>query len=181
VPIRSMSGEPPDSVLDGTVSSAANAVARRPSLLAVAVDQIVVHPRFGRGVVRAVDSLGTRATATIAFEQGGTKRIVVAHARLQPAPPSVDIGGGTVGSSPTTITPSVSDWCVRIVTRSLPLHPPLGPGVRVRSGRVVRPPRPGVPDSTLRRRSGTPPRLVGDLQGVEPVPCHTFRAGFGAR
>jgi len=87
VPIRSMSGEPPDSVLDGTVSSAANAVARRPSLLAVAVDQIVVHPRFGRGVVRAVDSLGTRATATIAFEQGGTKRIVVAHALLQPAPP----------------------------------------------------------------------------------------------
>lgn len=91
VPIQSVGGEPlefepPESGPDGAVTNRTAGLPRRPSLLEVEVDQAVVHPRFGRGVVRAVDSLGARATATIAFEKGGIKRIVVAHARLQPAP-----------------------------------------------------------------------------------------------
>ena len=68
-----MEGEPV-SGRDGAASG------REP--VAVAAGDTVVHDRWGEGVVVSISGAGERAEATIAFQDVGEKRLLLAYAPL---------------------------------------------------------------------------------------------------
>ena len=43
---------------------------------------VVLHERFGRGVVQAIEGAGIDAKATVAFENAGTKVLMLRFAKL---------------------------------------------------------------------------------------------------
>lgn len=45
--------------------------------------EVVIHPQFGRGIVRELSGFGLDLKATIEFEGVGRKRVVVRYANLQ--------------------------------------------------------------------------------------------------
>ncbi len=45
----------------------------------------VVHPDFGSGTIVAVSGSGERIKAEIAFDDAGTRKVMVAYAGLRPA------------------------------------------------------------------------------------------------
>ncbi|MBQ8455481.1 MAG: hypothetical protein IJ537_09140, partial [Bacteroidaceae bacterium] len=49
---------------------------------ALSVGTVVLHDRFGRGVVQAVEGTGIDAKATVAFENAGTKVLMLRFAKL---------------------------------------------------------------------------------------------------
>ncbi|MFQ5747310.1 MAG: ATP-dependent helicase [Gemmatimonadota bacterium] len=53
--------------------------------LEIQVGARVVHPRFGEGEIVAVSGRGRATRAEIEFENGGRKKVAVAHAGLRPA------------------------------------------------------------------------------------------------
>jgi DNA helicase-2/ATP-dependent DNA helicase PcrA len=61
--------------------------AAQPALLSVRVGQRVIHPRYGPGLVTRLEpAAGPGAmTVSVAFDEGGEKRLALAYARLQPA------------------------------------------------------------------------------------------------
>ena len=46
------------------------------------VGSVVVHERFGRGVVQALEGSGIDAKATVCFENAGTKVLMLRFAKL---------------------------------------------------------------------------------------------------
>ena len=46
------------------------------------VGQVVLHERFGRGVIQAIEGTGIDAKATVAFENAGTKVLMLRFAKL---------------------------------------------------------------------------------------------------
>lgn len=53
--------------------------------LGLTVGDVVVHDRYGRGVVREVQGEGTHARATVEFDDHGTKQLVLAMTPLRRA------------------------------------------------------------------------------------------------
>ena len=49
---------------------------------ALSVGKVVLHDRFGRGVVQAIEGTGIDAKATIQFENAGTKVLMLRFAKL---------------------------------------------------------------------------------------------------
>ena len=49
----------------------------------LSVGTAVLHERFGRGVVQAIEGTGIDAKATVAFENAGTKVLMLRFAKLQ--------------------------------------------------------------------------------------------------
>ncbi|MEE9257037.1 MAG: hypothetical protein V3V56_07690, partial [bacterium] len=54
----------------------------------------VVHAKFGEGRITSRSGAGDRAIVTVDFDQVGTKKLVLMHAKLTPAAGGVD-GGET--------------------------------------------------------------------------------------
>ena len=51
-------------------------------LSALSVGKAVLHDRFGRGVVQAIEGTGIDAKATVLFENAGTKVLMLRFAKL---------------------------------------------------------------------------------------------------
>jgi DNA helicase-2/ATP-dependent DNA helicase PcrA len=78
---------PPDPITDedGRYFEEAAMAAARARDMELSVGDLVVHPKFGRGRVEALEGYGETARITVRFSGYGRKKLVAAYAKLERA------------------------------------------------------------------------------------------------